>query len=100
MWGSDGRPQELRPGHTPALAALKPLLCGDSVLPWALSGLWHPHQQGEVTSRQEQLTELDIVSFEQRGKAAGLGACQGGGLPPPDGARGSCLDSGGQARCL
>lgn len=51
-------------------------------------------------SRQEQLTELDIVSFEQRGKAAGLGACQSGGLPPPDGARGSCLDSGGQARCL
>ena len=51
-------------------------------------------------SCQGQLTELNTVSFEQRGKAAGLGACQSRGLSPPDGGRGSCLDSGGQVRCL
>lgn len=51
-------------------------------------------------SRQEQLTELDIVSFKQRGKAAGPGTCQSRGLSPPDGGRGSCLDLGGQAQCL
>ena len=39
-------------------------------------------------SRQEQLTELDIVSFKQRGKAAGPGTCQSRGLSPPDGGKG------------
>lgn len=44
--------------------------------------------------------ELDTVSFEQREKAAGLGGCQSRGLSPPEGGRGSCLDSGGQEWCL